>query len=187
MKRSQQKVQTRNHLLKVAAEVFAEEGFFATKTLDIALAAGVSHGTLFSHFPTREDLLIKVTEEFGLQLGTKFEELTTDQMSTKDILAAHLAMIEEYEPFYTCLVTESFSLPAPVRHRIFMIQSGIAHHLEKSLKDQTDMPSLPFILNSWLGLIHYYLVNRDFFAPGRSVIATHGQKLLNQFIQTFQL
>ncbi|MCE2982698.1 MAG: hypothetical protein LW832_03930 [Parachlamydia sp.] len=42
---------------------------------------------------------------------------------------------------------------------------------------------LHFLLNSWLGLIHYYLMHRDLFAPGASVVARCGKDLLNQFLK----
>lgn len=187
MKRSEQKIRTRTHLLKIAGQAFSKRGFLNTNTLDIAKEAGVSHGTLFVHFPTREDLLFKVIEEFGLQMGSKFQQLTANKVAPHEILTAHLAMIEEYESFYTHLVTEGAMLPSSIRQRIFLIQSGFAHHLESSLKGREGLPPLHFILNSWLGLIHYYLTNRDLFAPGKSVIATHGPQLIKQFTQTFNL
>lgn len=43
------------HLLTVAREVFVEQGFSAT-TASIAQRAGVSEGTLFKRFSTKEDL-----------------------------------------------------------------------------------------------------------------------------------
>lgn len=182
MKRVAQKERTRGHLLQTAYGEFAKKGFLATKTSDIAHAAGLSHGALFLHFPTREELLVKVIDAFGLKMGAELQQLTANKSTIKEVLAAHLKCIEEYESFYTHLVTEGPLLHSSVRNRIFMIQSGLAHNLEKTLPKGKNSPSLPFILNSWLGLIHYYLVNRDLFAPGKSVIATYGKELLNHFI-----
>ena len=184
MKRTAQKQQTRNHLLNMAYGQFSQKGFLATKTLDIATAAGVSHGALFVHFPTKEKLLENVIDEFGLKLGTKLKQLMGGG-SAKDVLTAHLEAIEEYEPFYANLVIEGPLLSPSARNRVFLIQSGIAHYLEKTLR-QSSIP-IHFLLNSWLGLIHYYLANRDKFAPGKSVIATCGKDLLNHFTKTFNL
>ena len=50
--RLEQKQRTRERLLDVAATLFAERGLAATTTLEVARAAGVSHGTVFVHFPT---------------------------------------------------------------------------------------------------------------------------------------
>lgn len=180
MNRAAQKEQTRFHLLEKAYEEFASRGFLAGKTLDIAKAAGVSHGTLFLHFPTKEELLSKTLDEFALKLGATLQKL---KGSPREVLSAHLEAIRACEPFYAHLVIEGPLLPPFLRSKVFMIQSGIAHHLEKSLSKG----NLPFILNSWLGLIHYYLTHRDLFAPGGSVIQVHGKDLLENFMQTFKL
>lgn len=185
MKRIAQKEQTRNHLLNMAYDEFAEKGFLATKTLDIATAAGVSHGTLFMHFPTREELLIKTIDAFGIRVGTKLKQLMTGKGTAREVLAAHLETIAEYESFYANLVIEGPLLPESVRNRVFAIQSGVAHYLEKTVSK--DSPPIHFLLNSWLGLIHYYLAHRNLFAPGKSVIATCGKDLLNHFTTTFHI
>jgi AcrR family transcriptional regulator len=181
MRRTEQKQQTYELLLKTALEEFARGGFVTTKTLDIARSADVSHGTLFVHFPTREELLVKVVDEFGVRIGRRLQQLAAGRATAEEILSAHLEVLREHEGFYAHLVVEGPLLAAPVRHRIFMIQSGIAHYLEKVIPKGM---SLPFVLNSWLGLIHYYLANRDLFAPQGSVIAKCGQDLLSQFIKT---
>lgn len=48
---------TRERLVLAAREVFEERGFDATRMSDIAHAASVSHGTVYTWFPTKEDVL----------------------------------------------------------------------------------------------------------------------------------
>lgn len=65
---------TRERLVVAAREVFEERGFDATRMGDIAAAAGVSHGTVYTWFPTKEDALHatvdSVTEEMYSVLST---------------------------------------------------------------------------------------------------------------------
>ncbi|MBX3718423.1 MAG: TetR/AcrR family transcriptional regulator [Parachlamydiales bacterium] len=187
MNRKQQKEQTREHLLATAYKEFAKNGFLATKTLDVAQSAGVSHGALFVHFPTREELLATVVDKLGLQMGEKLQQLSKENASPKEILFVHLSVIKEFEPLYTRLVMEGPLLPPSVRNRILFIQAGIAHHLEKALSKKKPSSPIHLLLNSWLGLIHYYLSNKDLFAPKKSVIDTHGKELLEHFIKTHKL
>jgi len=56
--RLKQKQITRDRILKAAMELFFERGFNETRTDDIAKRAGVSHGSVFSHFKTKPKLLI---------------------------------------------------------------------------------------------------------------------------------
>lgn len=54
---------TRDGLLVAAAEVFAERGYAATRMQDVALAAGVSHGTVYTWFAAKDDLLRAVADQ----------------------------------------------------------------------------------------------------------------------------
>jgi len=51
---------TREKLLRAALTLVARDGFPAATTAAIADAAGVAEGTLYRHFPSKDDLLIEV-------------------------------------------------------------------------------------------------------------------------------
>ncbi|WP_037345805.1 TetR/AcrR family transcriptional regulator [Sciscionella sediminilitoris] len=65
----------RQRLLEVAEEVFAEHGAGAS-TEAIARAAGVGIGTVFRHFPTKEELLRAVFAEHLRKFTEEVESLT---------------------------------------------------------------------------------------------------------------
>lgn len=64
----------RNQILDAAATVFAEKGFHRATTKDIARTAGVSQGTIYNYFDTKEDLLIGIMARLA-ELETLDEEL----------------------------------------------------------------------------------------------------------------
>jgi hypothetical protein len=33
--------------------------------------------------------------------------------------------------------------------------------------------------NAWIGLVHYYVIKRELFAPGKTVLREHGPALLD--------
>lgn len=57
--------QTRERLLRAAADVFAERGYDGTRVADIAAAAGVSNGALYAHFGSKADLLLAALRVHG--------------------------------------------------------------------------------------------------------------------------
>jgi len=60
--------ETRERLLRAAADVFAERGYDGTRVADIATAAGVSNGALYAHFSSKADLLVDALRTHGRRL-----------------------------------------------------------------------------------------------------------------------
>jgi len=60
---------TRDALIVAAREVFEERGYAGTRMGDIAEAAGVSHGTVYTWFATKEAILTAVVESFVAELS----------------------------------------------------------------------------------------------------------------------
>ena len=55
--REEKKAQTRERLIEAAATVFAEKGFAATSLDEVADAAGLTKGAVYSNFENKEDLV----------------------------------------------------------------------------------------------------------------------------------
>lgn len=60
--RSGRAAKTRGKLLDATAELLAERGYSRLSTAAVAERAGVAHGTLFKHFPTKSALMAATTE-----------------------------------------------------------------------------------------------------------------------------
>jgi AcrR family transcriptional regulator len=54
---------TRERLLAGARESFAKRGFASTRVADIVALAGTSHGTFYTYFEDKRDVLLALTEE----------------------------------------------------------------------------------------------------------------------------
>lgn len=57
--------QTRERLLRAAADVFADRGYDGTRVAGIAAAAGVSNGALYAHFGSKAELLVAALRAHG--------------------------------------------------------------------------------------------------------------------------
>jgi len=62
-KRERRKEARPGELLDAALDLFVEKGFAATKAEEVAARAGVSKGTLFLYFPSKEELFKAVVRE----------------------------------------------------------------------------------------------------------------------------
>lgn len=182
-KREEQRVQTRQRLFDAALQAYEQKGFLNTSIDDVTQGAGVSHGNFFVHYARREDLIIKAIEEIGKTMYERFLELAGGERCLGDLLGVHLDVVREYESIYFYLVAEGPFLPEQARNAVFILQNGIGHWMRKSVEGRG--LTIPFhsLFNLWMGNLHYYLLNRDVFSPGKSVI----DKYRDEFIQTFQV
>ena len=57
--------ETRERLLRAAADVFAERGYDGARVADIARAAGVSSGAMYAHFASKAELLVGALRAHG--------------------------------------------------------------------------------------------------------------------------
>ena len=185
--RTDKKQQTRMLLIETALDLMAVRGIAATRTIDVAERAGVAHGTVFAHFSTRDDLVDAVVGEHAEQIAGRLHELAGAEATVRDVLAAHLAGLAEHEAFHARLVMEGPLLPPYARATLLGIQSAISAHLAQAAGFEMatgaikTMP-VPLLFNTWLGLIHHYLTNRDLFAPGQSVVERWGPTLLDHYV-----
>lgn len=190
--RQMQKEQTKGSLIKTAFDVFSQRGIMNTRMSDIAQAAGVSHGTVFAHFRTQEDLITEVIESYGGKMAMRTHELAGSSGRMKDILSAHLAGIMEFEPFYTRLVIENRLLPPAARDVWVSVQSAISFHFsqvterEISSGSSIELPAY-MLFNMWVGLVHYYLANGDLFAPEGDVIKRYGNTLIENYLKLIHI
>jgi AcrR family transcriptional regulator len=59
---------TQQRLLRAAADVFARRGYDGARVADIAAAAGLSNGALYSYFGSKADLLVQALRAHGSRL-----------------------------------------------------------------------------------------------------------------------
>jgi AcrR family transcriptional regulator len=86
--------QNRERILVVAKEAFAKSGANASLD-DIARQAGVGPGTLYRHFPSREDLLKAVYQDAADKLATAATEIA-ETLPPIDALRAWMMMFVDY-------------------------------------------------------------------------------------------
>jgi TetR/AcrR family transcriptional regulator len=95
-KRERRKEARPGELLDAALDLFVEKGFSATRADEVAARAGVSKGTLFLYFQSKEDLFKAVVREnIANNFPTWEEELQTFNGSSADML--RYAMVSWWE------------------------------------------------------------------------------------------
>lgn len=184
--RKEQKERTRQNLVAEATLLFARNGIAATTTADVARSLGLSHGTVFVHFPTREDLIQAVVDHFGERLSRELGDRLNPDLSLRPLLQAHLAVLSEFEDFYLRLIAESHSLPPGIRGQVYAMNASLSYRFHRAAQPLMKEGSVKKMdqasfFNSWMALLHYHVLNRDLFADRTPILGDRGDEILRLF------
>jgi AcrR family transcriptional regulator len=105
--RTRDPAQKRARAIEAARRLFAERGYAATTTADVARHAGVSEGILFHHFGSKEGLLAAVAAEYGRGLAAAMFEarpLGPTPPDAAEMLRRAFAFVREQGTLARCLV-----------------------------------------------------------------------------------
>lgn len=71
--RQAQKAATRADLLRIGRRVFTRHGYDATSVAMLCRAAGVTHGALYHHFPSKLELFAAVTDDLARDVADRVQ------------------------------------------------------------------------------------------------------------------
>lgn len=184
--RAAQKARTRRRLVEVARRQYVARGS-GLRTADVAREAGLSHGAVFVHFPTREALVLEVLSAIGRDLTDRLYDLGRAGATLGELLRAHVQSLAESEDEYRRLLIEEPTLPPEARLPIVGVQSAIAAHIAEVAEREMQAGNIRrmpqhLLFNTWLGLVHHYVLHPQLFAPRGSVLEAHGETLVRHFM-----
>ena len=108
--RSRERLEERERvILDAAARAFASAGFHATTTRQIASTAGVSEGTVFHYFGSKNDLMLAILDGFYAEvLNPKASQILDTVMGTRERLRAlalhHMRSLASDNALMMCLL-----------------------------------------------------------------------------------
>jgi TetR/AcrR family transcriptional regulator, transcriptional repressor for nem operon len=109
MIRAQTASETRAKLLDAARDVIRTKGYAGSTVDDICAAAGVTKGSFFHHFDSKEELGIAAIERFGAMAATLFANAPyRSHIDPRDRVLGYvdfrISMLTGEIPLYTCLI-----------------------------------------------------------------------------------
>lgn len=100
----------RKRILEAAAQVFAQQGYAATTTREIAQAADIAEGTLYNYFGGKREILVAVVEEAEPPMITALAEAGSfgDRETMIRMFEQALEVSENQLPFAQALLSEAW-------------------------------------------------------------------------------
>lgn len=167
-------------IVQAAIEVFAEKGYAASSTSEIAQRASVAEGTIFRHYKTKKDLLYsivgptmaKIIAPFILRDFTKVIDVPYSdyEQFLKAILRNRLEFARNHLPLIKIFLQEIPFHPELSKHFKEMIHEHVLIRMERVIhhfQDQGQIIPLPTltVVRLTASTIIGFIVSRFIIAP----------------------
>ncbi len=165
--RDRRRAELLSQIQHTAHQLFAERGFDAVTTEDIAAAAGISISTYFRHAPTKEGLLVDPVREAVNEIVSSYSARPPDESPVEALIqlfVTHARAADETENLDTW---QHAVASAPHLLSKSMLVSEIDHHkfieqvaarmgvdapddIRPALLVHTSLATVKFVLDRWL-------------------------------------
>lgn len=190
-KRILQKQQTRALILEKAKNLLEETGALKMNTADLARSCNISHGALFFHFKTKEELIFEIYKNKLQEIGNELYKIAFSQNQIDQLevyLSEYLNFIAANEQFFSIVYREFAFYPLNLKREILSFELIIRNFfytaVESGIKaGKIKKMDITTVLNFLFGLLNYYIYHRELFVKSGSVINQHSELIKNTFMQ----
>ena len=173
--KTKQKTEKQQKIIETAIQLFAEKGYANTSTAEIARVAGVSEGTIFKHYGTKDRLLLSVILPFVSELfpqmvqelvkETFSENTKTFEQFLRSLIKNRVQFITENKEIFQVVIKE-FVYKDELRKEL--LPYAMAHvppifkHVVDGFKESGELIDLPVekIMKNSLTFLGGFFVSR---------------------------
>jgi len=154
---------TRHRVLKIAAELFAQNGFHATGMKELERATGLGRSSLYYQFESKEDLLFEIVTTYLrelIQLGRKLLEAQMEPVARlREFSRSVMRTIARDKSELTLCFREVHSVEARRRGELIDLHKeyeGVWRDmLEDGVRKRVLRSASPLLNKAILGMHHY--------------------------------
>jgi AcrR family transcriptional regulator len=139
----------RRQIADAAVQLFIDRGFHKTTTRELARAAGISIGSLYEYFASKEDILYMVCESIHAEVARGVTEAmsstTIGQEALAGVIREYFMVCHRMSDFILLIYQESQSLPSQWRKRVLDNElriTGLFVEVLARLSSSGDLPGL---------------------------------------------
>jgi AcrR family transcriptional regulator len=149
-------------ILEAAIEMFAEKGYAATSTSEIAKRAGVAEGTIFRHYKTKKDLLLAIVTPTLFKSVAPF-------LAKEFVKEVFDSQYQSYEDFIRALLKNRYEFVKKYLPAIRVFWQEIAFHEE--IKEQFQRVFTVHVYQKFKQIVEHFQTKGEIAAiPVDSVI-----------------
>jgi len=159
---------TRTRILEAAVRVFAEKGYHETRMDDIVSASHTSKGSLYFHFPNKQEIFFGLIETFtGLLEARLKESLAAEQHGSEQVdsaLTASLRLFTQYRTLAKIVLVQAVGLGAAFEARRRAINDRFSALIQGRIEKGIQDGSLPaqnaeLAARAWVGALNEIVIH----------------------------
>jgi len=187
--REETKIQTRKHIIDCTTKLLAERGFIKISSKEIAINSGVSQGTIFLHFQTKNDLLsiILMSNIEKLENAIKLE--CDVKKPAEDMLKTLLDVIADNEDILARVYKDYYYLDDYITKNVdsleTIIKNLIYDNIRKTTNKNMSIVDAFISIDALMSQIKDYLMSKNNFG-GQPILKQRRGRILKLYKVLFQ-
>ena len=172
--RTVEKARTREKIIEATEYLIKRRGFVKISSKEISRECGVSQGSIFLHFKTKERLLMTILES-NIDLVEENLKSLCDTNSTQDLLIKNLLdTISSHEDILSRIYRDYSYLDSELQKKIdnleVFIKNLIFDNYKKNPKSDLGIVDSFIAIDAFLSQIKDYLMSKETFTTANSVM-----------------
>lgn len=186
--------QRRQDIVNAASEVFGEKGFHNAKIEDIAIRAGIAHGTVYRYFPNKQALAMEIIGSrgaTGFLASIRHESLNdlNPEELLKTIAEKYFGNLEQRLPIIRFQMAQALSdadfgrhYYRDLLHRLFTEMDGV---FKKLMKKGSMKKGDPFLYGHiFYGILFSFLYCQELLL-GKEISRIQFKEIIPEIIDVF--
>lgn len=122
---------TRTRILDVAVDLFIEQGYAGTSIRDISERLGMTKGSLYYHFASKEDVLTALVTPLMTDLDAFIEDARTEVPASRELVERLVNLLDEHGVLLRSLMSDpsvlhGLAVKMSMRTRLAGLQRALA-------------------------------------------------------------
>ncbi|MFW6104722.1 MAG: TetR/AcrR family transcriptional regulator [Candidatus Bipolaricaulota bacterium] len=131
--------QSRKEVIREAAtKVISRKGFFQTRPKEVAEEAGISVGTIYNYYESKQEILLDIFHEEFADRRELYEELSRGDLplieQIKKILERHFSRLSNHKELMRVIIQERFKPGSKLGRELNRSYSEVIYYIEKLIK-----------------------------------------------------
>jgi AcrR family transcriptional regulator len=188
LSREEKKLATKERIIQKATLILEEKGFVKVSTKDISKASDVSHGTIFLHFNTKDELLYTILESNVNSFKNTFVERCNSKLTQDIFIKEFISVYFEFENILSRVYKDYYYLSSDLQKTIDDLETLIKNEIFDNLKNHwsksLNILDTFTLIDAFLAQIKSYLLEKN-SSSVQSIIKQRRGRILKLYNMLF--